>query len=305
MFLYFFYFVFSMLVISCSNGREIGHKLAHRLKARYSELWKEVFPDGELHLRFTVGVKGREVALVQSLSPFPNDSLVELVLAIKTAKQLGAKKVIVVVPYFCYMRQDKRFKQGEVVSNKIVSQMVQHAGADAVYTVAGHLHRVDSMKELFSIPAYNLQMFDEFAKWIKKKFDTNVVIVGPDIESHRVGRRVAQLVGCEYDTFLKKRVSGSRVKHTAVADVDAKGKHVVIIDDIVSTGGTISGAARHLRRMGAKSVSAICVHLMSEQAGEKLRRNGIRYIAASNTIPSKFSVLDASSAIATALKTRR
>ncbi len=290
-----------MLVVACSNGKVIGRKLALHLGASYSELWKEVFPDGELHLKFKANLNGKQVALVQSLSPSPNDSLIELVFAIKTCKELGAAKVVVVAPYLCYARQDKRFHDGEVVSNKIASHLIQHAGADEFYTVAAHLHRVDSLSTLFSIKAANISIPHEMANWITKNIGKDAVVVGPDIESHRVGREVAKLVGSGYDTFLKKRVSGSRIKHTAIAKVECRGKNVVIVDDIISTGGTILGAAKHLKKMGAKSVSALCVHLMTEAAGDKLRRNGIKYVAASNTIPSKYAVLDASKAIATAI----
>ncbi len=291
-----------MQVIACSNGKEIARKLARHLRVAYSELWRERFPDGELHLRFKADIRGQEVVLVQSLSPNPSESLLELVFAINTAKELGARKVIVVAPYFCYARQDKRFKPGEIVSNKIVARLIQDAGADEFYTVAAHLHRVSSLSELFSIKSANVLIPEEIAAWIKKKLGKNVVIVGPDIESHWVGRKVAQLVGCQYDTFLKKRFSGSRVKHTAVAKVNATGKDVVIIDDIISTGGTIIGAAKHLKKMGARSVSAICVHLMNEASGDKLIKQGIKYVVASNTIVTKYSQLDASKAIALALK---
>ena len=290
-----------MLVIACSNGGEIGKKLAKHLGVKYSELWKEVFPDGELRLRFNVDVKGKQVVFVQGFSPSPNESLLELLFAIRTAKELGAKKVTVVAPYFGYMRQDRRFHPGEVKSNTIVSRLIEFAGADSFYTVAGHLHRVNSMTELFKIPARNFSIHEEMAVWVKKKFGTNAIVIGPDIESWRVGKHVAQLVGCKYDTFLKKRVSGSKIKHTALATIDCKGCDVVIIDDIVSTGGTIIGAAKHLKKMGAKSVSALCVHLMSDAAGDKLRRNGLRFVAASNTVHTKYSVLDASPAIANAI----
>ncbi len=291
-----------MLVIACSNGKDVGKKLAKRLGASYSELYKEIFPDGELHLRFNVNVKEKEVVLVQSTAPSPNDNLLELVFAIKTAKELGASKVSVVAPYFCYMRQDNRFHPGEIKSNTIASHLIQHAGADEFYTVAGHLHRVNSLRELFSIPAYNLHVFDEMALWVKKNFGKNVVIVGPDIESWRVGKHVAQMIGCEYDTFLKKRLSGRKIHHTSLAHVNAKGKDVVIIDDIVSTGGTVIGAARHLKKMGAKSVSCVCVHLMSDAVGQKLLKNGIKKVAASNTVKTKYSVLDASATIANIMR---
>lgn len=291
-----------MQVIACSNGRVIGKKLASHLHVGYSELRKAYFPDGEMHLKFQAKL-GETVVLVQSLSPAPDETLIELLFAIYDAKKLGAKKVVVVAPYLCYMRQDKRFTQLEIKSNEIVSHLLQKAGADVIFTVSPHVHRINSMSELFKIKAVNVHIFEEMAQWIKKKFGTNVVIVGPDIESWRVGKKVAAMVGCEYDTFLKKRVSGSRIKHTAVAKVTCKGKPVVIIDDIISTGGTILGAAKYLKRMGATSVSALCVHLMTEAAGDKLRKKGIRFVAASNTIQSKYSVLDASKAIANVFTT--
>ncbi len=292
-----------MIVIACSNGKVIGKKLAKHLKAGYSELFKELFPDGEVHLRFECHLREKTVILVQSLSPRPNEMLVELIFAIETAKELGASKVIVVAPYLCYARQDKRFHFGEVVSNRIVGKLLEVAGADEFYTVAAHLHRVDDISKLLtSIKGANVAIPEEMAAWVKKKFGANVVIVGPDVESHRVGRKVAELVGVKYDTFLKKRISGSRIKHTAIANVDARGKHAVIIDDIVSTGGTMLGAAKHLKKMGAKSVSALVVHLMTEAGGKKLLQGGFKFVACSNSIPSKYSVLDASKALAKAIK---
>ncbi len=290
-----------MIVTGCSNGRGFGKKLAKHLKARYVDLFKEHFPDGEGHLKFKAKLSGT-VVLVQSLAPRPDENLTELLFAIYDAKKLGAEKVIVVAPYLCYMRQDKRFTPLEVKSNEIVAHLIQKAGADALYTVSPHVHRIGSLSELFSIKAVNVHIYEEMARWVKKTFGKNVVIVGPDIESWRVGKKVAQLVGCQYDTFLKKRFSGSRIKHTAVAKVEARGKHVVIIDDIISTGGTILGAAKHLKKMGAKSVSAVCVHLMTREAGDKLVKKGIRFVAASNTISSKYSVLDASKAVARAIR---
>lgn len=290
-----------MIVVGCSNGKHIGKKLARHLRAKYVDLQKELFPDGELHLKFSSALK-ETVVIVQSLSPSPDNCLIELLFAVYDAKKLGAGKVVVVAPYLCYMRQDKRFTPLEIKSNEIVAYLLKAAGANAVYTVSPHVHRIGSLSEIFSIKAVNVFLTTEMAHWIGKKFGKNVVVVGPDIESHRVGKSVAQLVGSGYDTFLKKRFSGSRIKHTAVANVDCKGKHVVIIDDIISTGGTILGAAKHLKKMGARSVSALCIHLMSDAAGDKLRKNGIRFVACSNTIPGKYASLDCSSAIANAMR---
>ncbi|MFH0713289.1 MAG: ribose-phosphate diphosphokinase [Candidatus Micrarchaeota archaeon] len=294
-----------MLVVSCSGGNEIAKGIAKNLKVPFSELKVQRFPDKEIDFRFTVSVKNRKVILVQTLSPDPDEKLVELLLAIRTAKELGAEKVTVVVPYLAYARQDIRFHSGEVVSNHIISDFIEHAGADEFYTVATHLHRIRSLSEIFLIPSHDVLIHKEMADYVEKKFGKNVVLMGPDEESLRVVKTIANDVGCQYGTFLKKRFSGTKVKNVAFANIDVKGKTVIVVDDMVSTGGTILEAAKHLRKMGAKSVSCLTVHLLLEEVGKKLLRNGIKVVAASNSIPSKFAVIDASKALAASLCVRR
>jgi len=293
-----------MFVISCTGGGKLAKNLARLLSASFDEISLERFPDGELHLRFPrENYNGENIVLVQSLSPSPNEKLLELLLAERGAKELGAKKITAVIPYLAYARQDSQFNPGEVVSNKIVCDLIQHAGADEFYSVASHLHRIRSFSQLFSIPAQDVLMSEEMANWITKKIGRkNVVVVGPDGESMRLVKPVADLLSCDFGTFTKKRLSGSRIKHLSAPDVDVKGKHAVIIDDIVSTGATVIDAAKILKKMGAVKVSCICVHLMQEQSGKKLLKSGLKFFACSNTISSRYSELDAAYPIAKAMR---
>src|SRR3989344_7386432 len=279
------------LVVGCSQGKLLGRALAKRLDAGYSDLYAEKFPDGEMKIRFTAPLKGKTVFVVQSLHPFPNDSLIELVFALKTAKELGAKKVFAVVPYFAYARQDNRFNEGEVVSNRIVAKMIEWAGADGFVTVTTHLHRISSLKQIFRIPAVSVLLSKEIADYAKKKklSGKNVLVVGPDGESAPLAGEIAEELNAGHYVFLKKRFSGTRIKSFETPGLDCKGKSVLLIDDIASTGNTLISVAGILKRHGAKKVDCVVVHLLDEEGGRKVRKNGLDSIACSNTLPNSFS----------------
>ena len=292
------------IVIGCSNSHSLAEKLSKQLKTSYSKLSVDHFPDGEMRIRFTAPLKGKTVLILQSLYPNPNDSLVEFLFAISTAKELGAKKIIAIAPYFAYARQDKRFNEGEAVSNKIVARMIEQAGADAFITVTTHIHRIKSLKEIFrKIPVHNVLLSSEIAEYAKrKKLDKNLLVVGPDWESTPIVEAVAKLLKAETYVFRKHRISGTRIKNFITEGLRCRGKNILLIDDIASTGNTLISVAGILKRHGAKRVDCIVVHLLEEKGGEKILKNGINSIACSNTVENKFSKIDASKATARPLK---
>ncbi|MFC1801013.1 ribose-phosphate diphosphokinase [Nanoarchaeota archaeon] len=289
-----------MIIIGLSNSRELARKVAKKLKVKYSSLDFEQFPDGEVYLRFRDKVKGKNVVLIQSMQPRVNDALIETLFASATAKDLGAKKVILVAPYLSYMRQDKRFKPGECISNEIVAKFIDDY-VDQVFVVDPHLHRDKSLSVFFKIKSTKLTANPLIAAYIKKKIK-NPLLIGPDWESYKWARATAEMIGAESVILKKKRYSGRRVKVYFGEKIDVKGKNAVLVDDMISTGGTLLRTIEHLKKLGLRKFTCVAVHgVFSEGALGKLKKAGATVITA-NTIENPTAKLDISGIIADALK---
>ena len=289
-----------MLIISCSHGKHLGSLIAKELKKRHSELKVDKFPDAELKIRFNVGLKNKDVVLVQSFYKNISDCIIEVILAAQTALELGGKKVILVAPYFPYLRQDKRFHKGEAISQTIVAGLVSKY-FDAIFIIDPHLHRKNKLENIFKIKAQKLTANHLIAGYIKK-YISNPVVIGPDEESYKWARNVAEILGVESRILKKKRYSSYHVKIKFNKKIELKNKNVVIVDDIISTGHTIIETAKVLRRLGAKKIYCICVHgIFVDDALSKLKKAGINVIS-TNTIPNKVARIDVSGVIGESLK---
>lgn len=295
-----------MLLGALSNGKTFAGKIAAKNKSfSRLEIKTSLFPDGERYIRFLGNVEGEIVVFVQSFSPKPNDAIIELYLAAKNAKDLGAKKVIGLVPYMGYMRQDKRFNSGESFSAKFIAQLLSSC-LDGLFMFDSHMHRIKKTSEVFTIPAHNLSASDDIATFLKKKFNAkDTVIVGPDMESSQWARRIAAMIGFESTILEKKRFSSRKVKVKLVEKTSLKGKRVVIIDDIASTGHTLIEAAKTMKKNGAKSIDCILVHaLLVDGALQKIKKSGIRNFYSCNTIRHPSNVIDLSTTAAQAILER-
>ena len=289
-----------MIIIGCSNGTHLAQKVARRLKASYSLLLVKKFPDGEIKVRFMSNIRGKEVILVQSFYGAINDCVVEAIFAADTARDLGAKKVLLIAPYFPYLRQDKRFKAGDCVSIEVMGRLMSRY-FDKVFIIDPHLHREAKLSDLFSIKAEKLTANPFIADYIQKNIK-KPLIVGPDWESYKWARKVAEKIKCEYVILQKKRYTGRKVKVTLNKNFNVNNKNIVFVDDIISTGNTILESVKNLRKLGAKKFNCVAVHgILVENALEKLRKANIKVVT-TNTIPNKVSKIDISGLIARALK---
>ena len=285
-----------MLIVSCSHGRHLGRLIAAKLKKPHSELLVGKFPDDELNIRFDSSLRNKTVVLVQSFGGSISDCIVESILASSTAKDLGAKKVILVAPYFPYMRQDKRFHKGEAISQKIIAGMFDRY-FDAVYMFDPHLHRKKKLEQIFRTKVRKLTANPLIAGYIKKHIK-NPVIIGPDGESYKWARNVAEMLGVESRILNKKRYSSYHVEVRLNKKIELSNKSAVIVDDIVSTGHTILETVKILRKLGARKICCICVHgIFVNGSLNKLRKAGIKVIS-TNTMPNKAAKIDVSGMVA-------
>jgi len=290
-----------MIITSCGNSINLAKNIAKKLRCKFSPLTIGAFPDGDLYLRYNTPLKGQKVVIVQSFQPHPDMSLFDIVFAAETAKDLGAKKVILVAPYLAYMRQDKRFNSGECVSSKVMAKMLNNS-IDKILTIDPHVHRYKSLKDIFTIPAKYLTSNPLIGDYIQKHFK-NEVIIGPDWESYQWADKIAKQIDVHATVLKKERFSARHVEVKMVKPIPIKGKNVVIVDDIISTGNTMIKAARAATKLGARSVSAIGVHgLFVEKGYEKMKKAGFKKIITANTIKHKTNGIDISSVIIKELK---
>lgn len=287
-----------MIIIGCSASKDLAKKISKKLKKPYSELFVSKFPDNELYVRFKTNVKNKTVVLVQSLFE-PNEKIIEILFAAYTAKDLGAKKLVLVAPYLAYMRQDKRFHPSGCISSEVIAKLFRVF--DELITIDPHLHRHHSLRKLFKIKSKKLSANSLIADYIKKHFK-NSIILGPDEESYQWAKKVAEKIK-SHAIVLKKRRYTSRKVRIKIKGMNLKGKNIVVVDDIISTGHTMMETVKEAKHLGAKKIECVCVHgIFAENAYEKLKKLGVKRIVSTNTIPNKAAKIDVSGLIADSLK---
>jgi ribose-phosphate pyrophosphokinase len=281
-----------MIVIGGSSAEALSSKVAESLGTKPGTVEIRRFPDGEKYLRVLTEVKGENVSVIQSIHHTPDELLFEYLLLADTLKDLGAKKVTAFIPYFAYARQDERFKGGEALSFKTVSKLIESVGTDEVYTIDMHQHRVINSSEVFGIPSHNLSAMPLLAAYVEKlgKLEKPLVI-GPDAEAEQWAKIAAERLHTDYDIFEKKRLGDANVQ-VRPRKSSASGRDVLIVDDIISTGGTIVEAVKILQSQGARRIQVACTHpILAPGALAKIQATGVEDVIGTDTVPSPISVV--------------
>ena len=288
-----------MLVIPGPASRELGLRVARHLKCEVIDVAFKVFPDGESYIRFNGDVRGSDVVVVQSTPPPQDSNLIRLFLLLDNAKRLGAKRVIAVVPYLAYSRQDKIFLEGEAVSINTIIKLIEASGADYLYTF--NIHSIDIMKR-FTIPAYNLSAIPVLAERLKYLGFSKAVSVAPDKGAVKLVEEADKVLNGGYGWLEKHRDRVTGEIRMEAKEIDVKGKDAVVFDDIISTGGTMAEAVKILKELGARRVYVACTHpLMLGNSESKILNNGAEGILGTDTIPGKFSSVSVAKVIAESL----
>lgn len=291
-----------MLVVEGSASETLAKNVSEELNCGFVQVEKKQFPDGELYVRLTKDVEGEEVAVIQSTCYPPNQNYMELFLLLDAVKDLGAEKVSAVIPYLAYARQDERFEPGEAISLKTVAKLIESSGADEVYMIDLHAHRIEKAPEVFEIPAHNLTAASVLAKYVNEEYDLEKpVVLGPDGEAEKWAKRAGEAIDADWDFMVKKRLGSKEVEITP-RELDVSGRDVMIIDDIISTGGTMTEAIQILKDHGAEDIYAVCTHpVLSDNALENIEAAGAKEVIATDTIGSEVSKVSVAPVIAEAL----
>jgi len=289
-------------VVGGPSSLELSTKVAGELRVPSVKVASKRFPDGEFYFRFEEDVDSEELLLVQSLYPPQEEHLFELLVMTHAAKDLGAKSVVAYAPYLAYSRQDRRYLNGEAVTSALVAQLLERAGINALYTV--DVHNKGVLKR-YTIPAVNLTAADELARYFGAKGLKRPLLIAPDdeVDAQERVRRAAEVVAGDY-TFLEKRrdrLTGQIV--TAEKRIDAEGRDVIIIDDIISTGHTAANAVRLLRKMKARRVFVGVTHALPAQGTlELLKDAGVDEAVSTDSIPGVIARVSTAPILARALK---
>jgi len=270
-----------MMILSGTASESVAEDLSKELNVPIINSISKRFPDDELYVRIHDDIKNEEILIVQTT--YPDKNIMELFLLQDAAKESGAKKITVVIPYFGYARQDTKFKDGEPISAKAMAQLIS-LKADKAITVDPHKEHI---LKFFTIPAFSTSAVNEIASYFKdKEID---MVLAPDKGALNRATKASKIIGCDFDYMEKTRLDGETVE-IKPKSLESEGKNVAIIDDIISTGGTMAKSINQLKKQGANKVYVACTHgLFAGEAVKKLKNAGVEEIISTDTIQSEFS----------------
>lgn len=247
------------------------------------------FPDGETYIRVLDDVRDRQVIILSQLH-HPDETTLPLLLMADTLHDLGAGQVGLIAPYLAYMRQDKRFNEGEGISSHYYARLIS-THLDWLLTVDPHLHRIHSLSDVYSIPALSLTATAPIADWVRENVE-RPLIIGPDSESEQWAARVAELAGAPCEVLEKQRLGDRQVK-ISLPHVDQYLEYTpVLVDDMISTGKTMMQAAAHLHSAGTRTPLCVVVHgLFSPGARQEMQSSGLTVVTC-NSIPDASNQID-------------
>ena len=264
-----------------NNTKSLAGKIANAFGAELNKSSIIEFSDGEFEPSFDETVRGADVFLIQSTTP-PSDNLMELLLMIDAAKRASAANIIAVMPYFGYARQDKKGKPRVPIGAKLVANLLSAAGVDRIMTMDLH---ADQIQGFFEVPVDHLYASELFIEDITNLNLPNLIIASPDMGGSKRANAYAKILNSGVVICYKERKQANVIGEMKILG-DVNGKDVVIIDDMVDTGGTLTKAADLMIESGATSVRAYCTHgILSGTAYERLDNSSIAELVITNTIP--------------------
>ena len=238
-----------MYIVAGTASKSVAEDLSKELNAPLAKMIAKRFPDNEMYIQILDDVSGEDVVIVQTT--YPDQNIIELFLLQNALEESKANTITVVIPYYGYARQDTKFKDGEPISAKALANLIS-LSADKVITVDPHKEHI---LDFFSTSAVSCTAVPELAKYLKQK---NIdMVLAPDKGALERAKQASKIIGCNFDYMEKTRIDGTTIE-IKPKNLDAKNKNVAIIDDIISTGGTMAKSIKELKKFGANNVFVAC-----------------------------------------------
>ena len=290
-------------IFSGTGSKYLAEKIARKFGEKLGKVNIQRFSDGEIGVEFEESIRGRFVFLIQSTFA-PADNLMELLLMIDAAKRASAYKVIAVLPYYGFARQDRKDRARVAIGSKLVANMLVAAGADRVVTMDLHAPQIQGY---FDIPVDHLDSSAIFIPYIESLNLTNLTFAAPDVGSANRIREIATYFECEMVICDKHRKRANEIASMVVIG-DVADRDIILIDDICDTGGTLTKSAGLMKEKGARTVRALCTHpVLSGNAYENIANSVMEELVVLDTIPikplcNKIKVLSVDELFAVALR---
>ena len=282
-------------VIGLDSSQDLAKRIARRLKAVYVKTESKVFPDGESKITIKKIPRQSIVLVVQSTFPPVDTNLLHLLSVISKVRKYSSK-IYAVMPYIGYARQDREFLEGEIITISVIGQMLRTVGTKKVITI--DIHSTKALKEL-KISSENVTAVFELVKYFKKLRITNPLVVSPDSGGKQRAKEFANLLGTDFLYLEKNRNKKTGQVNILTSKVSVKNRNIILVDDMISTGGSIIKSTQFLKKQKCKRIFVACTHaLLVNDAEKRIRNAGVSQIISTNTIPRKTSKVDVSKIIA-------
>jgi ribose-phosphate pyrophosphokinase len=246
----------TLVILGGNANPELTKEIAENLGKAPADVLLGRFPEGEIQVQIRENIRGKDLFIIQGTSTPPNDNLMELLILIDAAKRASAKRITAVLPFFGYARQDRKDKPRVPITAKLVANIIAKAGADRVLTMDLHAGQIQGF---FDIPVDHLYSINVIGDYLKKKKLKNLVVVSPDVGGIRMARAYSSMLESTLAIVDKRRESASQT-HVMNIIGEVEGRNVVIVDDLISTAGSLVEAARALKQAGALDIYAAIVH---------------------------------------------
>lgn len=270
-------------IFPCTKSMELTRRICDSLGVEVGKTSCPIFSDGEFEPCYEETIRGSHVFIIQSTPP-PADNLMELLLMIDAAKRASAYKIIAVIPYFGYARQDRKDKPRVSIGAKLIADLLSTAGADRIITMDLH---ADQIQGFFNVPVDHLYASSLFIPFIGKMGLKDVVVASPDVGGTKRANTYAKMLGTDMVICHKSRAKANVVDSmTLIGEV--KGKDIILVDDLIDTAGTIAKAADLMMAKGANSVRAFAAHgVLSGPAYERIENSALAEVYFTDSITAK------------------
>lgn len=272
----------SLTVFSGNANRKLAEAICEILGVQLGDALVDRFSEGEVHVQILENVRGKDVYIVQPVCEPPNDSVMELLILLDAAKRASARRITAVLPFYGYARQDRKDRPRVPITAKLLANLLVTAGASRVLTVDLHAGQIQGF---FDIPVDHLYSISVLCEYFQEKNLKNLTVVTTDVGGIKMARAYSKFLEAPLAVIDKRRESASQVKVMNIIG-EVKGRNVVIVDDIISTGGSLVEAAQALKEAGAIDIYATVVHpVLAKDAAKKVMNSIIRELVVTDSIP--------------------